>query len=270
LKARSFPWYLVSGMILGVVIGLACSMWIAPMTYYDTNPAGLSEAYKQQYRNLIALAYQADGDLPRAEARLKLLNDPDPIQALAAQAQALQAAGQQVEEAQALAVLTAALFQEAQAGGMQAATSTATLSASNAAGGTLRPTFTPMVTFTPRPTATAQPTQGSPFVLQDRQQVCDSYKQPALLAVEAYDSADNPLPGVEFTVTWDGGQDTFISGLFPEIDQGYADFEMSPDILYSVQAGEGGEVVVNIQAPQCANTDGTNFWGGWKITFKQP
>jgi hypothetical protein len=270
LKRRNFPWYLVSGMILGVVIGLACSMWIAPMTYYDTSPAGLSEAYKQQYRNLIALAYRADGDLPRAEARLKLLNDPDPIQALAAQAQALQAGGQHVEEAKALAILTAALFQEARAGGMQAATSTATLPSSNAAGGTPRPTLTPLVTFTPRPTATSQPTQGSPFVLQDRQQVCDPYKQPALLIVEIYDSSGNPLAGVDVTVTWDDGQDTFVSGLFPEIDKGYADFTMDPDVVYSVQAGEGGEVVVNIQAPQCTNADGTNFWGGWKLTFKQP
>ncbi len=270
MKPRSFPWYLVTGLILGVVLGLAYSMWIAPVRYHDTSPAALSVEYKQQYRNLIALAFQADGDLARAEARLRLLNDPDPIQALAAQAQALQAGGQYTNESQALAILTAALFQQAQTGGTQALTPTSTQAAESSTNGTPRPTLTPLVTFTPRPTATNQPTPGGAFLLQDRQQVCDPYKKPGLLMVEAYDASGNPVAGVEFTVTWNEGEDRFISGMYPEINKGYADFEMASDVVYSVQAGEGGEVVVHIQAPECTNTEGMSYWGGWLITFKQP
>ncbi len=270
MKERSFPWYIVTGLIVGVVIGLIYSMWIAPIKYYNTSPAGLSEEYKQQYRNLIALAYEADGDLARAEARLRLLNDPDPIQALAAQSQSLQASGQYLKESQALAILTAALFQKAQAGSVGSSALTGTVSASDSAGETPRPTLTPLVTFTPRPSPTHQPTLGSPFVLQDRQEVCDPYKQPGLLMVEAYDSSDDPVSGVEFTITWSEGEDTFVSGMYAEINKGYADFEMIPDVVYNVQAGEGGEMVANIQTPQCTNADGTVYWGGWRIVFKQP
>jgi hypothetical protein len=93
---------------------------------------------------------------------------------------------------------------------------------------------------------------------------------PALIQVEVYDASGTPVFGVPITVTWNGGSNTFYTGLFPLINDGYADFQMTPDIVYTLQAGVGGEIVTNLQAPQCTKTDGTAYWGGWKLAFKQP
>jgi hypothetical protein len=248
-------------------------MWIAPVTYYDTLPKSMNSDSKAQVRNWIALAYQADNDLNRAEARLLQLGDNDPISALGLQAQRVQASGQSPQEAQALAILSAALFQKAQEG-PQIPTPTATLPPDNgtpqSGTPTVRPTLTPLITFTPRPSATPVPTQGAPFVLQDRQQVCDEFKMPELLMVEVKDAAGKPVPGVTITVTWNNGQDQFVTGLYSEIDKGYADFQMTPDIQYTVQAGDGGETATGIQTPQCTSSSGASYWGGWLITFVQP
>jgi hypothetical protein len=270
---QAFPWYLVTGLILGVVFGLVYSMWIAPVTYYDTVPKSLNSDSKEQLRNWIALAYQADSDLNRAESRLIQLGDNDPISALGLQAQRVQASGTSPVEAQALAILSSALFQKAQAG-PQVPTPSPIPSTENgtpqSSTPAARPTLTPLMTFTPRPTATMVPTQGAPFVLQDRQQVCNEYKMPALLMVEIKDASGKPVPNVTITVTWNSGQDQFVTGLYDEIDKGYADFQMSADIQYMVQAGEGGEVASGIQTPECTSSTGSSYWGGWLITFVQP
>lgn len=268
-----FPWYLVTGLILGVVFGLVYSMWIAPVMYYDTLPKSMSNDSREQYRNWVALAYQADGDLDRAQSRLMQLGDSNPISALGMQAQRAQASGKYPQEAQALAILSAALFQKAQAGPQLPTSSPApSLENGNSQSGTpgVRPTLTPLITFTPRPTATPVPTRGAPFVLQDRQQVCDEYKMPALLMVTVKDTSGKPIPNVTITVTWDSGQDQFVTGLYSEIDKGYADFQMSPEIQYSVQAGYGGETATGIQAPECTSANGSSYWGSWLITFVQP
>lgn len=269
----SFPWYLLTGLILGLVFGLIYSMWIAPVAYYDTLPKSMSGASKEQMRNWIALAYQADADLNRAESRLLQVGDSDPISALGQQAQRVQAAGKSPQEAQALAILSAALFQKAQEGPQAPTPSPMPTTAGGTPSSgtpTVRPTLTPLMTFTPRPTATPVPTKGMPFVLQDRRQVCDEFKLPALLMVEVKDAAGKPIPGVVITVTWNAGQDQFVTGAYGEIDLGYADFQMQPDIQYSVQAGEGGETAPGIQAPQCQSGTGSSYWGGWLITFVQP
>lgn len=268
-----FPWYLVTGLILGVVFGLVYSMWIAPVVYYDTLPKSMNADSKEQYRNWLALAYQADGDLERAQSRLMQLGDSNPISALGVQAQRAQASGKYPQEAQALAILSAALFQKAQAG-PQLPTSSPIASTENSTpqSGTpaVRPTLTPLVTFTPRPTATLLPTRGAPFILQDRQQICDEYKMPALLMVSVKDAGGKPVPNLIISVTWDSGQDRFVTGLYSEIDKGYADFQMMPDVQYTVQAGDGGETATGIQAPECISSNGASYWGSWLITFVQP
>lgn len=100
--------------------------------------------------------------------------------------------------------------------------------------------------------------------------VCDPNIPPLLLQVEVYDKAGTPIFGTPLTATWDGGTNTFYTGLYPQMDEGYADFEMTVDVVYTLQAGIGGEQVGGIQAPQCTRPDGSTYWGGWKLTFKQP
>jgi hypothetical protein len=79
-----------------------------PVVYSNTEPATMRADYKDLYRATIAQAYAATGDLERAESRLALLRDEDPVFILGTQAQQMLADGE-AEDARALALLAAAL-----------------------------------------------------------------------------------------------------------------------------------------------------------------
>jgi hypothetical protein len=106
-------WYLVTGLIIGVVVGLLYAWVISPTRFVDTFPSALSLEYKDRYRALIAAAYMADGNLVRAKARLDLLKDSDVYATLAQQAQRSLATGNNPDEARALGLLSVALGQGA-------------------------------------------------------------------------------------------------------------------------------------------------------------
>jgi hypothetical protein len=106
-------WYLVTGLLFGVAIGLLYAWVISPTRFVDTFPSALRPEYKDRYRALIAAAYMADGNLVRAKARLELLKDSDVYTTLAQQAQRSLAAGNNPDEARALGLLSVALGQGA-------------------------------------------------------------------------------------------------------------------------------------------------------------
>jgi hypothetical protein len=101
--------YLLTGVILGVVMGLLYVWLYSPTEYVDTNPSSLRADYKDAYRAAIASAYNASGDLTRAEARLALLREDNLTSVLAAQSQRYLAEGYSYNDAVALARLSAAL-----------------------------------------------------------------------------------------------------------------------------------------------------------------
>ena len=100
--------YLLTGLILGLALGLVYAWLINPAVYENTTPASLADADKDFYRNMIAQVYHETGNLERAALRLALLEDPDPVFALGSQAQRSLAAGND-EEARALALLASVL-----------------------------------------------------------------------------------------------------------------------------------------------------------------
>jgi hypothetical protein len=104
-------WYLLTGFVIGIVLGLVYAWLISPQQYQDTSPASLLPEFKDQYRAMIAAAFVATGNLPRAEARLVLLGDSDVEQALTEQAQRTLGEGDSPQEAQALGLLAVALGQ---------------------------------------------------------------------------------------------------------------------------------------------------------------
>ncbi len=59
--------------------------------------------------------------------------------------------------------------------------------------------------------------------------------------MEILDAAEQPVPSVELVVTWDGGEDHFFTGLKPELGLGYADFVMTPEVVYSIRLADGGQ-----------------------------
>ncbi|MFC2055451.1 hypothetical protein ACFLV7_14320 [Chloroflexota bacterium] len=105
-------WYLLTGVVLGIILGILFAWVISPVEYVDTAPESLKDEFKDQYRVLIASAYVANGDLVRAKARLELLEEADTYLVVAEQAQQMLAEGGSVEEAQALGKLALALGQE--------------------------------------------------------------------------------------------------------------------------------------------------------------
>lgn len=287
------PWYLLTGLVIGVALGLAYAWIIQPVRYTNTPPSSLRADFKEQYRTMIALAYLANGDLVRARARLELLQDQDLYRVLAEQAQRKLAEGNYPEEARALGLLAVAMGQApappTQPGGEVTPTAppttptptlsptpllTTTLTSSPAVitpqGTTGTARASPSPTGTPLPTRTPTPTPGAPFVLERQQLVCNPNLGEALIQVEVYDSAEQPVPGVEVIVTWDSGENHFFTGFKPEISLGYADFSMTPGVVYTLRLAEGGEIIPGLTPTECESPNGDRYWGAWKLVFVQP
>jgi len=310
-------WYLVTGLILGIIAGVLYAWLVSPVHYLDTAPSSINLASKDLYRSLIALAYASDRDLGRARVRLGLLHDADSVQALAAQAQRTIADGGGTNDARALAELVAALGKEPtqtvappvnpQAQSTTPPASGTPLASSSPSPSLFSPSQAPTFTQTPgltqiiitssptltgtmtpppptqttatrfsttretsSPTPTATATPGRPFAVKARNQVCDPTRPNPLLQVELIDAAGQPVPGIELVVTWQGGEDHFFTGLKPDIDLGYADFVMSPELTYILRVVDGGQPITNIKAPQCTDQNGQVFWGGWSLRLAQP
>jgi hypothetical protein len=267
-----FPLYLVTGLALGLAIGLWFSWVAAPVEIIDTHPVNLREDFKARFRETIALAYTASGDLNRASARLALLGDPDLARGLAVQAQITLAEDGSEEAARALGLLAAALGGQLPENAATVASSDGTPDAGETANatGTLQATRTPRATLTPLPTQTPTATQGAPYVLEDLELVCDPDLGEPLIQVFAFDSAGQPVPGVAIHVAWGSQENTFYTGLKPEFGLGYADFTMAPEELYTLSLAEGGEPVTGLAATDCDGPGGTRYLGSWRLTFRQP
>lgn len=111
MKENRGSWYLLTAAVLGIGLGLIFSWAIFPVEYVDTPPVSLRDDYKGQYREMIAVAYAATGNLQRAKDRLGLLGDENSVVLLVSQAQQTLAGDGNFEEAQALANLAASLGQ---------------------------------------------------------------------------------------------------------------------------------------------------------------
>ena len=287
------PFYLLTGLVIGVVLGVLYSwLWI-PAEALEARPEVLRDDFKDAYRELIARAYASNSDLGRAEARLALLADNDPIRELAAQAQLSLGQDGLADAARALGILAAHL-QDGQESTSIAiaypqtntpdgepgndegsspapgASATPRQSSTPPPGGTATPTatitLTPTITTTPLPSPTPTATQGAPFVLVDYALVCDEAISPPLIQVYVFDAAGNPVPGVEIVITWDGGINRFLTGLKPEFGLGYADYAMDPALTYTLRLEDGGDPVDGLTGRTCDE----GFLGSWRLNFSQP
>ena len=145
------PWYLLTGIILGGVLGLLYAWTMQPVEYVDTNPGSLRADYKDRYRAMIAAAFQYNNDLVRASARLELLKDDDPYRALAEQAQRTLGQGNSQAEAEALGKLAAA-FGAASGAGSVTMSSPEVRTPTHTTEPTLTPTIRPSLPPTISPT----------------------------------------------------------------------------------------------------------------------
>lgn len=264
MKARSLAPILI-GAAVGLALGLYYAWVLNPVEYVQTTPNSLRAEYREAYLVLIADAYEATGDLARAEARLDLFELDDPAESLTALAQERLAQGGADDEARALARLASELQLQNMASDP---TATGSVQSSSGAGSpsAARPTATARNTAT----ATIQPTRGAPFALGERQQVCDPELGEPRLQVFVEDAAGQPVPGVQVIVLWDQGQDSFYTGLKPELGLGYADFTLEPEREYTVQLAQGDLPVTSVQSEPCQLESGDTYPGSVRLTFVQP
>lgn len=292
---RRFPWWIfiaIFALALGLGTGLAYTWIVSPERFTESNPALLRADFKDQFRSAIAASYSATYNLPRAEARLTLLGDNDPVEALNAQAQRAIASAN-FQQADQLAALAIAL----EGGASIPLQSTQTIESFESVAvepSIITPfpspadlpfvlTETPEIietqsiqtqviqnTTTPRPTRTPLPTRGAPFRLIGQDEVCDPNLPDRLLQIIVYNSNRRQLAGVKIIITWDTGGEEFFTGLKPELGNGYADFLMFPDTSHAVQLALGSEIAVNLVPPACQTPSGENYLGGYKLTFQQP
>ena len=288
--------YIVLALLSGLGLGLAYSWLLSPVTYVDATPAMLRADFKDQYRIVVAASYASSHDLARARARLQLLGDVDPVEQLSALAQNMVAGNASLEQVQPIAQLATDLQQGFSSSPVtdtpfvvvvntptemdtpsaeSLATETQIVLEEDTPIPTLEFDQTPLApivtsTFVPRPTFTPVPVSGDVFNLVGQDTVCDPGLQPGLLQFIIMDSRRRQVAGIEIIVSWSEKEDRFFTGFKPELGDGYADFVMQPDVIYSVHVVEGGAIVPNIAAPTCTDPNGISYFGGLLLTFQQP
>jgi len=286
-EKRQPPYYLLTGLLLGLALGFILTMVILPVQYSNVPPETLNSTDKDRYRLMIAMAFQANQDLGRATARLGLLRDDDIAGQLIQQSRRSETRS----DAQVLLNLAQAIQNPFMQPAITSLPSEILPSETFPASATF--TITPSITIEPSETlppqssTTIQPTRqqstatprisptpnlsGSlPYQLSETESICNISYQESLIQVEVFNEDGEPIPDVRITVRWANGQDTFYTGFYPEISQGYADFTMEPETIYSVQVGDIGEVVSNLSAPTCTDNTNNEYWGSIYLRFDAP
>ena len=284
---KRLPWDILLALLAGLGLGLAYSWMISPLRVIDADPVVLRADFKDDYRSAIAAAYSASGNLPRAQARLALLKDPDPIEALNAQAQRMLASGDSIPQADQVAALALTLNKNV----TNVPTSMPATEMSNNIEVTFTATVPPPppdvpialtdtqlpvetqpipIESTPRPTQTPTPTLGAPFALTGQENICDTNLPDGLLQVIVLNSNRRQMPGMKIIITWDAGEEQFFTGLKPELGNGYADYIMTPNITYTIQLAAGSDIATGLTTPTCQTPSEETFFGGIKLTYQQP
>lgn len=271
-------WYLITGLVFGLLLGLVITWLISPVKEVDTHPHLLREDYKDIYRSLVSRAYQANNNLPRAEARLGLIGDEDPALSLAAQAQRYLAEGGDVETAKILANLSAAIQSAAisqitpvppspAADSQQATLTSSPAQETEGEDGQNTPTPDPEEPSEPTPT----PTESPPFILQDSAPICDPTLGESLIQIIATNGEGGGVPGIQLEISLGPDlKEVFYTGLKPEVGLGYADFLAEPGLTYTLEVPESGLVVPDIEMPTCTTETEDSYWGSWEVYITHP
>ncbi|PKO10283.1 MAG: hypothetical protein CVU40_06720 [Chloroflexi bacterium HGW-Chloroflexi-2] len=285
-ERRQPPYYLLTGLLLGLALGFVLTMVILPVQYSNVPPETLNPTDKDRYRLMIAMAFQANQDLGRASARLGLLRDDDIAGQLIQQsrrsqtksdAQVLLNLAQVIQNPLAQPIVSSQFTNESPANEQESSTSSPTetilptesIEVSQATAITPQPTrqqSTAIVQNSPTPNFSAD----LPFQLIENEIICNTSYSESLIQVEVFDSDGEPIPNARITVTWSTGQDTFFTGFYPEISLGYADFTMTAGTIYSVKVGNIGEMVTDLTASECSDDPENTFLGSIYLRFDAP
>jgi hypothetical protein len=273
-RLSSTGWLLLS-LVIGLIGGLYYAWLVDPVIFTDASPARFSDQYREEYIILVSQSYAVNENWPLAQQRLAALDDPEIAQTVN---DLLETAVRQQRPAPLLEQL-AVVARQLGAEGQAIALFAPTLPATN-----LQPTPTPAIvttpTNTPPPAATptntpipapigtaTRPATATPqpnYRLTEQTRLCDDEEAINQIEIIVLDTFLNDMPGIEIEVSWQNGSDRFFTGFKPENGRGYADFEMSPDVSYTVRLPDGSPEVSGLRIEECAS--GLN--GGWQLTFQ--
>jgi len=278
MKDERGSWYLVTGLVIGIILGVIYTNIFQPTEYVDTTPASLGNQYKDVYRGLIATAYTSNYDLVRASARLELLEDEDIYYVLAEQAQRMLADGSSPIEAQAIGLLALELGQNTskidENSGIQNNSILPTSDGegddtleSGGIGNSSESTIEPGETFTGNSPNT--PDNDIYYELISRKKVCDfAYDEP-MVQIHVLDSDAQAVPGVEIIIFWETGEERYYTGEKAEMGKGFIEFAHSPDGIYFLKVGNDGPSGLDFSAAECIDNGGNRYWGAWTFDFQQ-
>jgi hypothetical protein len=267
---------LIFGLVLGVAAGLGYAWFVNPVNYVDIQPSQLKRDVKEQYIIVVGQAYLQDLDLARAQARLAAAGVQNPAETVSQQADQAFARSASPEYIRALTVLAEALGGHPQAAEVFSGTAVApgvdrlTPTSTFDAVPSLTPSATALPPTQPIPTPTETPVlipSDATMKLVAEQTLCDAEHAAGQLQVYVLDISGAGIPGVKVLINWEGGSDVFFSGLKPEIDPGYGDFEMQADQVYSVTLVGLAEPVVGLTAVPCTTEDDTIQMVTYELTF---
>lgn len=273
--------YVLLGLLLGLAGGLLYSWVLSPVVYTDASPSRLNDTYTDEYLFLVSQSYALTGDWAQAQERVAALQLDNAPQRVASLFEQSLREGRPAPHVRNLAFFTQRLGGQSPALSLfgptpqpppvtptqasLAATATATLLPTPSP--TSPPTRTPPPTLTPSPTLQPSATPRPDFQLLSQQRVCDPDGPATRIEVFTLDIDEEPLPGTEVIVSWDGGSDRFFTGFRPDVDPAYGDFSMMPDISYSVELAAGSPRIGGLRIEPCSQGAGGHP-GGWRLTFQ--
>jgi hypothetical protein len=256
-------WALSIGLaiLVGLAGGLLYTWVLDPVEYYDAAPDTLYDDDKLVYLALIGDLYLYEGDLAAAEARLAELGVESDGQALVDLMERHLDKGGQPESVRNLAQLAEDLGASGGVllvfGPLPSPSPLATTSAANQ----------PQATPTLFPTATPAPH----YRLIEQTAVCAEPGAAGRILVWVRDAEGNGQAGVGLVASWASGEDRSTTGLRPSIGEGYADFEMSPEIVYEVTpANLNGDVALGLTSDLSPGMCPTSTIAlDWRVIFQQ-
>lgn len=236
-------------LALGVAGGLAYAWFAAPVQPTRLTPAKLNPTDRDIYIRMIAAGFAADNDRETATRRLADMG-PEGESELIDLIMADLRNGQASSAAEQLIRLATTLDLDA-------------------------PVVDLLAPYSPLPRATAEapstpatpspvPSSGPAYRLTGSEQLCLTQKDSVQLELIIEDSEGRPLPGITVSVAWPGGQNRIYTGFHPDQSAGFADFQMEPDITYSVAIAEDPPSATGLQTHLCP--DGRA--GGWRLTYR--
>jgi hypothetical protein len=244
-------WFaLILGIGIGIAAGLIYTWEIDPVVERNTAPWQLDEQGREHYVVAVALSYAHNHNLNLAFDRLRALRPEQNVWNLVAEIACNRVkTGKTVTNAD-IRVLRAMEALYAPQGARDCAYGLYPTPAPLGPLPTPVPANSPTPSLTPPATKTATPPlpTNTPFesagptptpraggyVLSRLQSFCNP-DAPGVIEVRVYDTRGQGVPGVRVQAVWRGNQtDTFFTGLKPEREPGYADFEMTPGVTYTV------------------------------------